>query len=161
MLRRSSGTKVHTPMGSEPLCGGSPCNFVPDLKSLGHDVAVHGGRKPVASWAAMLGEQSIRGEEALRVTRRLEPLQAPLPLAGRLLRMLRAMIERAMLPRFPPRENRPLRRAVALQLIRHDDTRNLWAPFEELAEASLRRMRVAPTLPQNLEHVPVLIHGPP
>jgi hypothetical protein len=148
-------------MGSEPLCGGSPCHFVPDLKSLGHDVAVHGGRKPVASWAEMLGDQSIRGEETLRVTRRLEPLHAPLPLACRLMRILRAMIERAMLPMFHPRENLPLRRAVALQCIRNDDTRNILAPFEELAEESLRRVLVAPMLHQNIEHVPVLIHGPP
>jgi hypothetical protein len=117
MLRRSSGTTVHTPMGSEPLGGGSPCNFGPDLKSLGHDVAVHGGRKPVASWAEMLGDQPIRGEEALRVTRRREPLHAPLPLAGRLMRMLRAIIEIAMLPMFPPRGTHKIRTATIANVL--------------------------------------------
>jgi hypothetical protein len=75
-------------MGSSLLCGGRPCHFVPDLKSLGHDVAIHGGRKSVASWAEMLGDQSIRREEALGMPRGLEALHAPLPLACRLVGIL-------------------------------------------------------------------------
>ena len=54
-------------------------------KSFGHDLAIGGGREPVAPRSEVLGDGTIRGEEPLRMTRRLEPLHAPLPLAGRLM----------------------------------------------------------------------------
>jgi hypothetical protein len=52
----------------------------------------------VASRAEVLGDRPISGEEPLRMTRRFEPLHAPLPLARRLMRVLGAIIEVAVLP---------------------------------------------------------------
>ena len=76
-----------------PLCCGSPRDFVPDLEPLGHDVAIGGGREPVASWTEVLGDGTIGGEEPLGMSWGLEALHAPLPLACRLMRVLGAAIE--------------------------------------------------------------------
>ena len=43
--------------------------------------------------AEVLGNQAMSGEEALRMPRRLKPLHAPLPLACRLMRILRTVVE--------------------------------------------------------------------
>jgi hypothetical protein len=115
----------------------------------------------VASWADMVGDPSRRGAEARRVTRRRAPRPAPLPLACRLRRMRRAMLERARRPRFHPRAPLPRRRAVALQWIRHEDTRTLVAPVETRAEAARRRGLVAPPWHQTRAPGAVLSHGPP
>ena len=49
------------------------------------------------SWPDLLGDGSIGGEEPLRVSRRLESLHAPLPLAGRLMGALHTVTEIAVL----------------------------------------------------------------
>jgi hypothetical protein len=55
-------------------------------------------------------------EELLGVSRRLEPLHAPLPLAGGLMRLLRAIIEIPSLAMLHPRQNLLLRRTIAFEL---------------------------------------------
>jgi len=47
--------------------------------------------------------------------RRLEPLQAPLPLACRLMGILRAIVQIAVLTMFDTREDLSLRRAIAFE----------------------------------------------
>jgi hypothetical protein len=42
-----------------------------------------------------------------------------------------------MLAVFDPRYNFPLGRAIALEFIGDDHARDIWTPFEELAEALL------------------------
>ena len=56
----------------------------------------------MASWAEVLGDRTIGGEEPLGVPWGLEPLHAPLPLAGRLVGVLRAVIEVPVLAVFHP-----------------------------------------------------------
>jgi hypothetical protein len=51
--------------------------------------------------AEVLGNRTIRGEKPLCLSWGLEPLHAPLPLAGGLVGVLRAVIEIAVLP-LPP-----------------------------------------------------------
>ena len=53
-------------------------------------------------WTEMLGDGAIGGEEPLSVARGLEPLHAALPLAGRLVGVLRPVIEVAVLAMFYP-----------------------------------------------------------
>jgi hypothetical protein len=55
---------LHSP-GSDPLCCGSPRDFVPALESVGQDLAICRGGKPMASRAEVLGDQAIGGQEAL------------------------------------------------------------------------------------------------
>jgi hypothetical protein len=54
----------------------------------------------MTTWSEVLDYRTIRGEEALRVPWRLEPLHAPFPLAGGLMGVLRAVIQIPMLPMF-------------------------------------------------------------
>ena len=48
----------------------------------------------------VLGDGAIGGEEALGMARGLEALHAPLPLAGRLMGVLRTVVEIAVLAMF-------------------------------------------------------------
>jgi hypothetical protein len=78
-----------------------------------------------------------------------------------LVRVLGTVVEVAVLPVFDAREDLSLRRAVAFQPIGDDDPWYVPAAFEELAEELLGGMLVPPTLHQDIEHSPVLIHSPP
>jgi hypothetical protein len=62
-----------------------------------------------------LGDGTIGREELLGVSRRLEPLHAPLPLEGGLMRVLRAIIEIPSLAMLHPRQNLLLRRTIAFE----------------------------------------------
>ena len=108
-----------------------------------------------------LGDQPIRGEEAWRMPGRLAPLHAPLPLAGRLVRVLCAVVEIAVLSMFHPRQDFWLRGAVALQFIRDDDPWHIRQPLEQFTEKLLRGLLIPTALHENIEHVTVLIDGPP
>jgi hypothetical protein len=102
----------------------------------------------------------VRGEKALSVAGGREPSHGPLPLPRRVMGVLRPVVHRAVLPVFHAEQNRPLSGLVALQLSGDDDPGDIPAPVEELAEECLGRVLVPPTLHQNIEDVPVLIHGP-
>jgi hypothetical protein len=150
VLSRSLGTKVYPPSASDPLCCSSPRDGVLALESLGHDVVIRGGREPVASQSEMLGDETIRREESLRMTRRFEPLQAPLPLPGGLVGVLGALIEHAMLTMFHSRQEFPLGGAVTVQFVGDDHAGNGGEALEQLPEESLRGFLVPPGLHQNM-----------
>jgi hypothetical protein len=59
----------------------------------------------MSSRAEVLGETTIGCEEALGVSWGFEPLHAPLPLAGRLVGVLRTIIEIPVLMVFHPGEH--------------------------------------------------------
>jgi hypothetical protein len=88
-------------------------------------------------------------------------LHAALPLAGRLVRVLRTVVEVPMLTVLDTREPLALRRAIALELLRHEPPGDVLTAFEELAEELLGRLLVAPPLHEDVEHYAVLIHRPP
>jgi len=122
---------------------------------------IGGDGKLVASWAEMLGNRSIRGEKPLGVPWRLEPLHAPLSLAGGLVGVLRAVIQIPMLPMFHAWQELPLGGSITVQLVRDDDPWSILAPLEQLAEEFLCDLLVPPALHQDIEHLALLIHRPP
>src|SRR5262249_41149014 len=83
------------------------------------------------------------------------------PLPSWPMRVLAPVIEIPTLAMLYPWENLPLRRTVALQLVRNDDPRHILQALEQLAEKLLRRLFVAAALHQNIQDIIVLIHGPP
>jgi hypothetical protein len=113
------------------------------------------------TWSKVLGNRSIRGEKALGVAWRFEPLHAPLPLARGLMRVLRTVVEGAVLAMLYPGQHLALRRAVALELIRDQHPGDILTAFEERAEERLGGVLVAPPLHEDVEHHAVLIHRPP
>jgi hypothetical protein len=80
--------------GESLLCDdGKARDVLPGVEPSPQLLTVCGGWEEVASRAEMLGDGTIRGEEPLRVSRRLEALQESLPLAGRLVGVFGAVIE--------------------------------------------------------------------
>jgi hypothetical protein len=80
---------------------------------LTHLLAILGGSEPVAARSKVLGDGAIAGKEALGVSGRFKPLHALLPLAGRLVGILGAVVEVAVLPMFDAGEDLALGRTVA------------------------------------------------
>jgi hypothetical protein len=109
----------------------------------------------------VLGDRTIRSQEPVSMPRVLETLHAPLPLPGRLVRVLGAVIEVPVLPVLHPWQELALGRPITLQLICDHHARDVPQAFEQLPEESLRSGFIPPTLHQNVEDVPVLIDAPP
>ena len=80
----------------------------------------------------------------------LEPLHAPLPLAGGLMGVLRTVIEIPVLAMLYTWQDLALRRAIAFELLRDDDPRHVGQAFEEFAEKLLRRPLVPAALDENI-----------
>jgi len=87
---------------------------------LPHLVTVFGGREEVTPRSKVLGDGTIRGEEALGLSGGLKPLHAPLPLARRLMGILRPIVQIAVLAMFDARQDLPLGRAIAFEFVRDD-----------------------------------------
>src|SRR5215475_4726822 len=83
------------------------------------------------------------------------------PLPRRPMRVLAPVIEIPTLAMLDPWEHLPLRRTVALQLVRNNDPRHILQALQQLAEKLLRRLFVAAALHQNIQDIIVLIHRPP
>src|SRR5262245_20020886 len=77
------------------------------------------------------------------------------------MRILTAVVEIATLPVFYAGQYLTLGRAITLELIRDDHPWHVLQALEQLSEKLLRRLFIAAALHQNVEHVIVLIDGPP
>ena len=70
------------------------------VESALHLLPVGRRRQAMPLRTEVVDDEAIDGEEPLRVSRRLESLHAPLPLAGGLMGVLGAIVEIAVLPMF-------------------------------------------------------------
>src|SRR5215471_6896721 len=104
-------------------------------------------------WPEVLGNGTVRREEALGIVRGFEALHAPLALTRRPMRVLTRVIEVAALTVFYPWEHLTLGRAIAFELLRDDDPRHVLQPLQELVEKLLRRLLVASALYQDIADV--------
>ena len=91
----------------------------------------------------------------------LEPLHTSLPLAGGLVRVLRAVFEVPVLPMFHPRKDFALGGAVARQFVGDEYPWHVHQALEELTEEFLRRPLIPAALHQDIKYVPILIYGTP
>jgi hypothetical protein len=82
-------------------------------------------------------------------------------LARRLVRVFGAIVQVPMLSVFNTRKSLPLRSPIAFQPIGDDHARDVPTPFQQLPKEPLGGCLVAAALHQDIEHRPVLIHGPP
>jgi hypothetical protein len=113
------------------------------------------------SWTEVLGDGPIGGEEPLGLAGRLEPLPPWFALTRRLMGVLGAIVERAVLAMCHTGHDLAVGGTVALQRIRDDHPRNILAALEQLAEEFLGRLLVPPTLDQDIQDMTILIHCPP
>jgi hypothetical protein len=95
------------------------------------------------------------------VSGRLKPLHASFPLAGRLVGMVRAVVEVAVLPMFDAGEDLARGRTLAPQLIGHDHPWGIASVYQQLAEACLGGCRSALALYKHVEDIALLVHSPP
>src|SRR5262249_51899018 len=65
----------------------------PNLKSVLHLLSIGGRGQPMAVWAEVLGDRAIGCKEPLGLAPRLKALPVPLPLACRLVRILRPIVQ--------------------------------------------------------------------
>src|SRR5262245_27015802 len=110
-----------------PLC---PRYLGPTLETVFHLLAVLDGRQQMPSGAEVLGNRTIRGQKALGMPRRLEPLHAIFSLACGTMGVLTTVVQIATLPVLHPGQDLALGRAVALQLIGNDHPWYVLQPFE-------------------------------
>lgn len=80
--------------------------------------------------AEMLGDGIIGREEALGLAGGLEPLHASLPLAGRLVGVLRPIVKIPVLAMFHSWEDLSLSSSVALEFVSHDHARHVGQALE-------------------------------
>jgi hypothetical protein len=100
-LERSPGWKVGDGSYARPLCSHSQaCDLPPRLEALPHLLMIRGGREPVAPRSKVMGNGTIGRKKTLGVPWGFEPTHAPFLLSGRLVGILGAVVEVAVLPVF-------------------------------------------------------------
>jgi len=111
--------------------------------------------------AKVLGDGTIGGEEALGVARRLEPLHTLLSLTGRLVGVLRPIVEIPLLTMCHLWEDLPLGGSITLQFIGDNYARYIGQAFKELVKELLGGFLVPTALAQDIQDVALLIDRPP
>ena len=108
----------------------------------------------------MLDDAVHRGEP-LQMGGRRDPSHLPLALTGRLMRDLHSVV--FVLPGAVHygRHHGAVRRRVAAQRVRDQPARLAALSLQQRAEELCGRPPIAPRLHQDVEHVAVLVHGPP
>jgi len=124
-------------------------------------LAVGGGGEAAAAGPEVAGAGTVGGEEALGVSRGFEASQASLPLERRLMGVLGAVVESFVPPMFHVREDLAQGGRVARERVRDHHARHLRESLEQLAQELHGRLLITPGLHQDVEHMPVLIDGPP
>jgi hypothetical protein len=139
-----------------------PRNFGPTLEALPHLFAVLRRGQQMPSGAKVLGNGTICGQKSLGMPRGFKPLHAIFPLACRSMGVLTPVVEVTTLAMFDPRQALPLRRPVALELIRDDHPWRILEPFKQLGvpiasvqETSIRGSR-GKSVEENEGHFPRL-----
>jgi hypothetical protein len=106
------------------------------------------------------GDHPKGREKALRLSRRLEASHTPLSFSRRLVRVLCSVVEPCMLLMLHRRQDLGLC-GVAAQLVGDNHPWNVLKHLQQFAEELLRSQFVTPRLDKNVEHLAVLVDGPP
>ncbi len=92
---------------------------------------------------------------------RLKPAHDFLSYSGRLMRILRTVVESFIPVVLDTGHDLGLRRAVTLELICNDHARDILQALQQLAEELLRRLLISPALDEDVQHLTLLIHCSP
>jgi hypothetical protein len=133
--------------------------LLPDRKGLGACRPILGGRHLVAARPEVLVEGAMGGEKALGLPGRLEALHVALPLSCGPVRVLGAVVEIPALAMLDPGQDLLLGGAVTLELIGHDDARDIPQALQQFPEEAL--LGIPAALDQNIQDVAVLVDGAP
>src|SRR3954464_5661209 len=108
-----------------------------------------------------VGDLIVGGEKPLHLPRRLEALHDPFSSSGRLVRILRPVVEAFVLAVLDAGHDLPLGGTVAAQLVGDQHTRRLPLLLHELAEQAFGGFLVAPALDQDIENEAFLVDRAP
>src|SRR3954452_1611032 len=108
-----------------------------------------------------VGELIVGGEKPLHLPRRLKALHDPLSSSGRLVGILRPIIETLVLPMLDAGHDFTLGRCVAAQLVSDQHTRRAALLLQQLAQQALGRLLVAPALDEDIENEALLVNRAP
>jgi hypothetical protein len=148
--------------GELALDGISGCDdLVPGFESTLPFGLIVRSRKQMSFWSKVGCHDPVHLEKTLRMLGRLEALHPALPLPGRLMRVLRSVIEVPALPMSHSRQNHLLRGAVAAELIGNDRARPTSTALQQLPEEPHSSKPVPLGLHQNVDNGSFLIHGTP
>jgi hypothetical protein len=92
---------------------------------------------------------------------RLEPALHPLAQSGRLVRILRAVVESFTQPVLDSGQDLGYRRAVTPEPIRDDDSRHVLQALQQLTEELLGSFLVSSALDEDVQHLTFLVHCSP
>src|SRR3954470_9669676 len=101
----------------------------PGLKGLGSGGSILGGGAVIAAEVEEIVDLIVSGEEALGLARRREPLHPPLASSGRLVRILRPVVQTFMSAMLDRGHHVCLCSVVAGELVRDHHTRHAGLPL--------------------------------
>ena len=108
-----------------------------------------------------VGDLIMGRQKPLRLPRRLEPLHDPLSSSGRLVGVLRPVVEAFVLPVLDAGHDLTLGRGVAAELVGDQHARRSLLLLQELAEQAFGGLLVAPALDQDIENKAFLVNCAP
>ena len=115
----------------------------------------------VASDAEEVLDESVHRQESLRLTRRFELSHLPLTLASRLMGDFGTVVLVLLGAMDDGRHRRPLRGAIASELVGDQPPRHVALTLQQLAKEALGGFPVATRLDENIDHVTILINRTP
>jgi|GEM_PF-1624076 len=121
---------------------------------------VYGCCKEVSSGTEEGVDGSLHRQKPLGLARGLEPAHPSFSLAGRLVRILGAVIGPALGAVLATGQHLSVSRSITPQFVGHQDAWSITLLLEEFAEELKSRTFIAPTLEQDVQDLPVLIYRP-
>src|SRR6266849_4150948 len=107
------------------------------------------------------GDHPKGREKTLRLSRRLEALYTPLSFSRWLVRVLCSVVEPCTQFMLHRRQDLGLGCGVAAQLVGDNHPGDVLKHLQQFAEELLRSPLVTPRLDEDVEHLAVLVDGPP
>ncbi len=120
-----------------------------------------GGGVLIGAAGEDVGDLIMDRKKPLHLSRRLEPFHDPLSSPGRLVGILRPVVEAFVLPVLHAGHDLALGRGVAAQLVGDQHTRRSPLLLQELAEQALGGLLVAPALDEDIENKALLVDRAP
>jgi len=111
--------------------------------------------------AKEIPNEAVHRQESLRVSGGFEPPHLSLALAGRLMRDFCSIVLVLLRAVNDGRHHEAVGRRVAAKLVCDQTPWRTALPFQQLTEEAFGRTPIAPGLDEDLNHVAVLVDGPP
>ena len=136
-------------------------NLLPRIERAGAKHSVVDGAQQMAPDAKPVADNAVDREKALRLGRRFEPPHVALPLARGLVGDFGSVVLVVVGTVRNVRHHGAVGSGIAAQLVRHDSSGLPALPAQQLLEEAFGGPLVAPRLEKDIDHVAVLIDGPP